>query len=66
MSTCRLDGAGGYTVLELNGAVDFTRDYRIDRDPFVATVAELVRAAHAVTPSGEPDELAAAGSEGGL
>jgi ribosomal protein S6--L-glutamate ligase len=60
------DGAGGHTVLELNGAVDFTREYRIDRDPFVAAAAELTRAASAVTPRGEPDELAAAGSEGAL
>jgi len=37
------DGAGGHTVLELNGAVDFTREYRIDRDPFVAAAAELTR-----------------------
>ena len=32
-------------MLELNGAVDFTREYRIDRDPFVAAAAELTRAA---------------------
>ena len=53
-------------MLELNGAVDFTREYRIDRDPFVAAAAELTRAALAVTPRSEPDELAAAGSDGGL
>ena len=40
---------GGYTVLELNGAVDFTREYRLDRDPFAAAAAELTRHAR------EPD-----------
>ena len=39
------DGDGGHTVLELNGAVDFTRAYRLDRDPFVAATAELTRLA---------------------
>ena len=38
-STCFPDGDGGHTVLELNGAVDFTREYRLDRDPFVAAAA---------------------------
>lgn len=38
------DGAGGWTVLELNGAVDFTSEYRIDRDPFSAAMSELARA----------------------
>jgi RimK family alpha-L-glutamate ligase len=47
------DGRGGYTVLELNGAVDFTREYRIDRDPFVAAAAELTRHAW------EPEEAVA-------
>lgn len=36
---------GGWTVLELNGAVDFTRAYGLDRDPFVAAAAELARLA---------------------
>ena len=45
------DGEGGWTVLELNGAVDFTSEYRIDRDPFVAAVSELVRVACAREPA---------------
>ena len=32
-------------MLELNGAVDFTREYRIDGDPFVAAATELTRLA---------------------
>ena len=47
------DGEGGHTVLELNGAVDFTREYRLDRDPFVAAAAELTRHAW------EPEEAVA-------
>ena len=39
------DGEGGWTVLELNGAVDFSADYRIDRDPFAAAGSELARVA---------------------
>ena len=39
------DGAGGYTVLELNGAVEFTSEYALDRDPFAATAWELARQA---------------------
>ena len=59
------DGAGGHTVLELNGAVDFTREYRLDRDPFVAAARELARAASEPEPRREPDRLAAA-SDGSL
>jgi RimK family alpha-L-glutamate ligase len=51
---------GGYTVLELNGAVDFTREYALDRDPFVATAAELTRLAFETVPV-DPDPFAAAG-----
>ncbi len=57
------DGAGGHTVLELNGAVDFTREYRLDRDPFVAAAAELTRHARgAARVRPEPDPLAAEGA----
>jgi len=36
---------GGLTVLELNGSVEFTHDYRVRRDVFRATVLELARVA---------------------
>ena len=52
-------------MLELNGAVDFTREYRLDRDPFVAAARELARAASEPEPRREPDRLAAA-SDGSL
>lgn len=45
------DGEGGWTVLELNGAVEFSSDYRIDRDPFVAAVSELARVAREGMPA---------------
>ena len=34
---------GGYTILEVNGAVDFTRAYRPDADIFREAVTELRR-----------------------
>jgi glutathione synthase/RimK-type ligase-like ATP-grasp enzyme len=46
---------GRYTILELNGAVDFTHDYRPGGDIFAATAQELYRfardeqAAHAAS-----------------
>jgi glutathione synthase/RimK-type ligase-like ATP-grasp enzyme len=39
------DGEGGWTILELNGAVEWTREYSLDRDPFVAAAWELARVA---------------------
>ena len=61
------DGSGGHTVLELNGAVDFTREYRLGRDPFVAAAAELTRAALEAAPTvAAGNGLAAAGSDGAL
>ena len=39
------DGEGGWVVLELNGAVEFTHEYALDRDPFVAAAWELARVA---------------------
>lgn len=37
----------GWTVLEVNGAVDFTRDYRPDDDVYAAVADALVRGARA-------------------
>jgi RimK family alpha-L-glutamate ligase len=36
---------GGWVVIELNGAVEFTDDYSLDRDVFTATAEALVAAA---------------------
>lgn len=38
-------GDGGHTVVELNGAVDFTHDYSLGVDPFVAAMWQLARVA---------------------
>jgi [lysine-biosynthesis-protein LysW]---L-2-aminoadipate ligase len=51
---------GGYTILELNGAVDFTREYALERDPFVAAAEELARLGRE-TVSIDPDPLTASG-----
>ncbi len=37
------DGDGGYTVIELNGAVEFTHDYSLGSDPFSAAMWQLAR-----------------------
>lgn len=59
------DGEGGWTILELNGAVDFSSEYRIDRDPFVAAVSELARVAHEGMPAfAEIGPVATTGAEG--
>jgi RimK family alpha-L-glutamate ligase len=40
-----LPDGDGWTVVELNGAVDFTSEYSLDRDIFLAARFELTRAA---------------------
>jgi RimK family alpha-L-glutamate ligase len=48
------DGQGGWTVLELNGAVEFTLEYGGGRNPFVAAAGEIARiASGASRPSAE-------------
>lgn len=51
-------GAGEFTVIELNGAVEFTSEYNLDEDVFDAAVAALLGACEAAEP-----EAAAAGAE---
>jgi RimK family alpha-L-glutamate ligase len=48
-----LPGDGGWVVLELNGAADFTAEYATGGDPFAAAIAALARtaAARAVPPA---------------
>ena len=51
---------GGWVVLELNGAVEFSEEYSLGRDPFVAAALELARIAlgcpHGPSP-GTPNPL---------
>jgi RimK family alpha-L-glutamate ligase len=51
-------GAGEYTVIELNGAVDFTSEYSLDEDVFADAVTALLGA-----PEASELEAAAAGGE---
>jgi [lysine-biosynthesis-protein LysW]---L-2-aminoadipate ligase len=45
----------GFTILEVNGAVEFTRDYRRGEDVFGEAAEEIVKAVHdAVEPQAEP------------
>jgi RimK family alpha-L-glutamate ligase len=55
------DGHGGHTVIELNGAVEFTHDYALGSDPFAAAAWQLARltlgcpnVSPARAPAGEP------------
>ena len=50
-------GAGEYTIVELNGAADFTSEYNLDEDVFAAAVAALIGSAE------EPELEAVAGAE---
>jgi RimK family alpha-L-glutamate ligase len=45
-----LDADGRYTVLELNGAVEFTTDYGLGADPFEAAMRSLAAGAPAEEP----------------
>ena len=60
------DGAGSYTVLELNGAVEFASEYALDGDPFVAAANELAQVAERGSVRvGEPRLAAGVGDAGG-
>ena len=48
------DGRGGWTILELNGAVEFTDEYSLGQNVFTATVFELSRHADASQDGGVP------------
>jgi RimK family alpha-L-glutamate ligase len=49
--------AGEYTIVELNGAADFTSEYNLEEDVFAAAVAALIGSAE------EPELEAVAGAE---
>jgi RimK family alpha-L-glutamate ligase len=55
------DGHGGWTIIELNGAVEFTRDYALAEDVFAAASFSLARVALdrtvAAVPAAEPAAL---------
>ena len=46
---------GGFTILEVNGAVDFTADYLLEGDVFREATEEICRAAADVAPGARPD-----------
>lgn len=48
------DGRGGWSILELNGAVEFTDEYSLGRDVFKASVFELSRLAAGCYRGGAP------------
>ena len=47
---------GGFTILEVNGAVDFTHEYRTDGDIFRETALDLARAVRAPAEIRPPSE----------
>jgi ribosomal protein S6--L-glutamate ligase len=53
------EGRGGFVVIELNGAVDFNREYRLIGDPFAVAAAALPRRARELAQT--PSRLRAAG-----
>jgi hypothetical protein len=55
------DGAGGYVVLEVNGAVDFTQEYAFDgEDVFDRAIAALLPSSRYARAADEEEETALA------
>jgi hypothetical protein len=50
------DARGGWTIIELNGAVEFNCDYALDADVFASVAGALIRSAEVVA-AVAPDEL---------